>query len=277
MKPYKIELDDFSGPMDLLLYLVRREEVAIEELSIAKITEQYLAFLEQVREVDVDGAGDYLVMAAQLLQLKTRALLPEAPEEAIAPEEPYTRNDLIQNLLEYKRLQEHARLLQAHGARALLRFERRSERRIEEIPLRNVDVWDLVTAYRLLQQQLGERTGEEAVVEADPEPLHVHVARLRERLRDAGAGVDFHTLLGPEAERGTLVASFLALLELIRTGDARANQEAPFGSLRVRETTDEERAALALPEEDADEGQDTDEAEAVGAGEEPSGAVISEL
>ena len=146
-----------------------------------------------------------------------------------------------------------------------------------------MDVWDLVTAYRLLQQQLGERTGEEAVVEADPEPLHVHVARLRERLRDAGAGVEFRTLLGPEAERGTLVASFLALLELIRTGYAGASQEAPFESLRVRETTEEERAALALPEEDqaveedADKDQDTDQAEAVGAGEDPTSTAISEL
>jgi segregation and condensation protein A len=235
---YKVELDDFAGPLDLLLYLVRKEEVRIEALPIARITEQYLRFIEAIPAVDLDRAGDFLVMAAQLLEWKARALLPvpsppRAEGEGAAP----GPSTLVNELLAYRELKERSRLLEARAEEAAHRFGRESPRTIEEVPaLRNVDLWDLVTAFLRLEKEIGAREAERVVAE-DETPLHVYVERLRSRLDAAlaaGAAIPFRALFEGEIPgRSEMVATFLALLEVIRLGHARARQGGAFGEIEI--------------------------------------------
>jgi segregation and condensation protein A len=231
---YKVSLEQFEGPLDLLLHLVRKEEVEIEALPIARLTEQYLRHVERLEQVDLDRAGDYLVMAAQLLEWKARALLPAppaAPEEADAAEEGRAR--LIQELLEYRALKERAALLGEKADARARRFERETERRFEDaLTLKNVDIWDLVTAFQRLEKAIGELP-ETRVLEADDAPLSFFVDRLRERLAGAPGPVAFASLFEGAGSRVTLVATFLALLELVRLGEARARQADTFGEIAI--------------------------------------------
>jgi segregation and condensation protein A len=230
---YRVELDDFAGPLDLLLYLVRKEEVEVEALPLARVTEQYLAFLDRLGEVDLERAGDYLVMAAQLVALKARSLLPDAEADTEDELEPaFDRSHLVEELLEYRKLKEEARFLSELEDVATLRHARAEPRHIREVPLRHVDLWDLVTAFQRLERQVAARPGE-TVVEADDTPLAVYVEALRGRLEGAPDGVPFSALFGEAPRKAQLVATFLALLELIRLGEARAHQENPFSEIRV--------------------------------------------
>lgn len=233
---YKVELEEFAGPLDLLLYLVRKEEVRIEALPIARITEQYLRFVESIPAVDLDRAGDYLVMAAQLLEWKARALLPaEAAPAAGGPAED-PRAELVKDLLEYRELKERAKLLETKADEAARRFGRESPRVIEEAPtLKNVDLWDLVTAFQRLEKEIGA-LGAERLIGEDDLPLAVYVDRVRDRLRGAaaeGGAVRFRALFDERPSRGELVATFLALLELVRLGEVRARQSESFGEIDI--------------------------------------------
>src|SRR5512136_2591076 len=125
MTDYRVNLDIFAGPLDLLLYLVRKEEVDIYDIPIAEITDQYLQYLEMLKQLDIDLAGDFLVMAATLMEIKSAMLLPRAePEqmgEAVAGD---PRAELIRQLLEYKKFKDAANLLDAAAERHLERFGR---------------------------------------------------------------------------------------------------------------------------------------------------------
>lgn len=231
---YRVSLEEFEGPLDLLLHLVRKEEVEIEALPIARLTEQYLRHVEGLEKVDLDRAGDYLVMAAQLLEWKARALLPAppagAPEDEAAEE---ARAKLVQELLAYRELKERASLLGEKAEARARRFERESERTFEEaLTLRNVDIWDLVTAFQRLEKAIGELPATQ-VLEADEAPLSFFVDRLRERLAGGAGAIAFSALFAGAGSRMTLVATFLALLELIRLGEARARQDAAFGEIAI--------------------------------------------
>lgn len=241
---YRVQLDDFTGPMDLLVYLVHRQEVSIAELKVGELTAQYLTFMDQADTIDVNAAGDYLVMAAQLLQMKTRALLPPEEVSDDGGDDTLTRDSLIRGLLDFRRLQDESRVLDKARELADQRYGRTSERRFEDVPLRNVDVWDLVTAFRQLQEQLGRKERSTRIVEADDQPLYVHVSRLRDRLSQATAALSFCDLIDDPESRASLVASFLALLELIRLHEVRALQGETFGEIRIAPTTEAERAEL---------------------------------
>ncbi|HVY62749.1 MAG TPA: segregation/condensation protein A [Planctomycetota bacterium] len=233
---YKIELAEFAGPLDLLLYLVRKEEVEIEALPLARITEQYLRFVESIPQVDLDRAGDFLVMAAQLLEWKARALLP-VPRPESEEAEVRARSELVADLLEYRDLKERARLLETRADEAARRYGRTSPRTYEDVPtIKNVDLWDLVTAFQRIEKEIGSLLPERHIAE-DEAPLAIFVERVRERLGEALAsgatGVPFRSLFPEKPLRGELVATFLALLELIRLGEARARQAGTFGEIEI--------------------------------------------
>jgi len=269
-----VKLDEFAGPLDLLLYLIRKEEVEVEALPVARVTEQYLAYLEKVPATDLDRAGEFLVYASTLLNLKARALLPKAedPGAAGAGEPPTEQARLVRELLEYRDIREKSRRLEELGEVQAHRFGRISPRREGEPgdPLAEVDLWDLVTAFDRLAREvsLEERTH---VVE-DEVPLAVYVERLRARLAAArggggrgagegggggsgagggggggGRGVAFRALFDAAPTRAELVAIFLSLLELIRTGEARAVQAGPFGEIRIEAVATDEGGSSPSP------------------------------
>ena len=119
---YKVDLEEFSGPLDLLLYLIRQDEVDITHISIARITDQYLAHLEVLQMVNVNLAGEFLLMAATLMEIKSRMLLPRAEEEAQEEEDP--RSDLIRQLMEYKKFKDAARQLSGRAEQQALKYLR---------------------------------------------------------------------------------------------------------------------------------------------------------
>ena len=152
MADYRVNLDIFAGPLDLLLYLVRKEEVDIYDIPIAGITDQYLHYLELLRELDIDLAGDFLVLAATLMEIKSAMLLPRAEPEQVGQDESVDpRAELIRQLLEYKRFKDAANLLDAAAERHQERFgrptslvDRLTPDAEPEVDMDQVSVWDLL-------------------------------------------------------------------------------------------------------------------------------------
>ncbi len=261
---YEVELEQFAGPLDLLLYLVRKEEVEVESLPIARITERYLQHLEKMPLVDLDRAGEFLVMASTLLGLKARALLPKEAAEAAAgtgdeagaapkDESQRGRERIVQLLLEYRTLREQTRALEEQGDLFAKRYGREAaspsprgegfgegalpdtgahagER---DVPIVGGDLWDLATAFARIEHELSLGSPDAQVLAADV-PIERYADRLREHLAAAGPdGLEFQRFFQKLASRHELVAMFVALLELVRRGEARALQVGPFGEIRI--------------------------------------------
>lgn len=233
---YRVELDVFHGPLDLLLYLVRRSEVDIRELPIREITGQFLEFLEVLGFIDLDLAGDFVAMASTLVEIKSRTVLPQ-PEEETEPEvtdDP--RSELIQQLLEYKRFKEASAALEERAAQWQERYPRLSDDRprVGKDPaadrIREVELWDLVSALgRVLRRKVVE---EEARIRYDETPISVYVERIGTRVRQEGR-VAFSSFFENTNQRSVIVGLFLAVLELLAKHDFRAEQPVDFGEIWI--------------------------------------------
>jgi segregation and condensation protein A len=230
---YLVNLDVFRGPLDLLLYLVKHNEVDICDIPIAKVTEQFHEYLEAIQLIDVERAGDFLVMAATLMEIKSKMLLPRsegAPEEEADP-----RSELVRQLIEYKKFKDAAALLETQAERHLCRLPRQPL----EVPappdpalqpLRSVELWDLVSAFgRLMRETLALQPKQ---IVMDETPMEVHMDRILRRL-GAEPRVAFADLFTPPYSRGRLLGLFLAILELIKGRRAVAEQPEPFGPIWV--------------------------------------------
>jgi segregation and condensation protein A len=228
---YQVDLDTFRGPLDLLLYLVKRHEVDICDIPIAKVTEQFLEYLRVLEMVDVERAGDFLVMASTLMEIKSKMLLPrsELPEE----EEADPRQELVRQLMEYKQFKDAAALLDAQAERQLCRLPRRPVEMPAapdpaQQPLRAVELWDLVSAFgRLMRETLALQPQQ---IVMDETPIHVHQARILEML-ETTPRLAFAAVFTPPRTRGRLVGLFLAVLELIKTRRLAAEQDEVFGAI----------------------------------------------
>jgi len=233
--PCTVKLDLFEGPLDLLLHLIKRSEVQITDVRIAAITDQYLAMLDELPELNLDGAGEYLVMAATLTYLKSRELLP-ATEDEDDGEEDDPRAALVQQLLEYQRFREVAVEL---GERPILTrdvFAAAGEAapppgpdEPQPPPVRDASLADLLDALReVLRRRTPPRAHEVSA------PVRLSVAQCVQRIlaRFAVADeVEFIGLFEPEAPRGEVIVTFLALLELIKLRILRARQGEQFGPI----------------------------------------------
>jgi segregation and condensation protein A len=225
---YLVELETFRGPLDLLLYLVKRNEVDIRDIPVARVAEQFNSYLDALRTIDVEWAGEFLVMAATLMEIKSRMLLPR-PEEA-AEEEADPRQELVRQLLEYKKYKDAAALLEAHAERQLSRLARQpvEPAAAAQKTLRRVELWDLVSAFgRLMRETIALQPSQIVV---DETPLHVHIERVLERLATQPR-MPFADLFTPPHTRGRLVGLFLAMLELIKTRRVTAEQDEAFGPI----------------------------------------------
>jgi segregation and condensation protein A len=228
---YQVNLDVFRGPLDLLLYLVKRHEVDVCDIPIARVTEQFLEHLRVLETIDVERAGDFLVMAATLMEIKSKMLLPRGDEPGTEEEDP--RQELVRQLMEYKKYKDAAALLEEQAERhgrmlARLPVEARAGVDPATQPLRQVELWDLVSAFgRLMRETLALQPQQ---IVADHTPIQVYMEQILGQLAAHGR-LPFSALFTPPHSRARLVGLFLALLELIKGRSAAAEQSEPFGDI----------------------------------------------
>ncbi len=232
---YQVKLEVFEGPLDLLLHLIKKNEVEVYDIPVARITEQYLAYVNLMQDMNLDVAGEYLVMAATLTHIKSRMLLPPSEADAEDPDED-PRADLVQQLVEYQRYREAALAL---GERPVL--TRDVFRREPEVPerdagegvrLRDVTLADLLEAFRdVLERSLRESFHEIVNEEISVgECVEVIVRRLT-----IDGPLRFRDLFAGSPSRRRLVATFLALLELVKGQAIRARQDEDGGDIMLFE------------------------------------------
>ena len=238
---YTVHLDTvFQGPMDLLLHLIREQEVEIYEIEIHTVVRGYLAYLEQMAKLDIELAGDFLVMASTLMAIKSRSLLPR--EEVNLEEELDPRDELIQRLVEYRRFKEasddlHDRHIERNRCFPRGNHEELPKEEIERtIDLGELTHWDLLSTYsRLLRETMQDRP-HRVVSEGRPMRYYVdRIARTVRSLRDTTlTGLMCELGEGEPVDRDTLVGSFCALLELIKIGVVKVQQEEDHGEISIK-------------------------------------------
>ena len=229
---YQVKLEMFEGPLDLLLHLIREHQLNILDIPIATITDEYLRYLALMQELDLEVAGDFLLMAATLIHIKSKMLLP--PEEAAegeGAEEEDPRAELVDRLLEYKKFKDAAQTLGLlESEQALL--HRRGAPAIEltvEGPL-SVSLFELMRAFR----DVLRRADVPAPLEITPEELNVgqRIVLLLDRLA-AESPLEFTNLFAGSTRRVEIIVTFLALLELLRRRLASARQAEPMGPIMI--------------------------------------------
>lgn len=232
---YTVRLDSFEGPLDLLLHLIKKNEVEICDIPIAVITRQYLEYLELMKELNLEVAGEFLVMASTLLQIKSRMLLPATEEDETGEvEEDDPRAELIRRLMEYQRYKDAAAVL---GARELLGrdiFSRsiplpeELQQKESDEPLQ-VELFDLVEAFRQILSKVPFEHFHDVISETIS--VAERIGRILDLL-DSSDSVLFDDIFNEEPHsRELLIATFLALLELCKLKSVKVAQSAPFGPL----------------------------------------------
>ena len=254
---YKVNLDVFEGPLDLLLYLIRREELDIYDIPIERITAAYMEFLDDARRLNLDIAGEFIVMAATLMVIKSRMLLPVSRRTAEEPEEDWVdpRLDLVRQLIEYKKFKDAAIKFETLEALVANAFDYGGGRpKFEKTPadalgaLAGLDIYDLLTAFQAVVARANEVPHEElkGVRFSVPEKMDFVLERAR---RDGQ--VSFLSLFDPErSPKGEIIVTFLALLELLRQHRVIVYQNAAFHEITIvpsREHPDD--APLEAPDD----------------------------
>ena len=226
---HHFELANFAGPLDLLLHLVQKEEMDIREVSLVRICDQYLAHLKDLKSIDVDTAGEFLVMASMLMGIKARSLLPR--EEVDLARELDPEEELIQRLLEYRQLKEATRILDKRSVGRDLIHVSRPLVTDAGVPLEELGLWHLVEAFRkvLADTGLDQQGGRTIVAER---PLSEYIGDLLGRLR-ATPRLEFHEVFRDDTTRLDLIGHFLAVLELMRARMIRVVQSGTFGSIEI--------------------------------------------
>lgn len=236
---YKVKLDVFEGPLDLLLYLIQKEEVDIYDIPIAKITDQYLEYLELMQLMDLNIAGEFLVMAATLMHIKSKMLLP--PDETAEVEaEADPRAELVRRLLEYKKFKEAASELSHMESHQKHFFARvgspaKPEDLDAEPEFFEASLFDLITAFTKVLKDIPKETfyqvikDEFTVSEKIHDILHMIVEK---------RAVFFTDLFRAAKNKFEIVTIFLALLELIKIREVEIIQSAPFAEIEIRKNTE---------------------------------------
>ena len=233
-KDYKVKLEVFEGPLDLLLYLIKRDEIDIYDIPIEHITKQYLEYLEAFKILDLDIAGEFVVMAANLIYIKSRSLLPvhqQAPEEGVEEEDP--RWELVRQLLEYKKFKDAAAHLGEREAVQSAIYNRIPEAPEfqGERPMAEVSIFDLINAFQKVLKRVSKTEDlreifEENFTVSDKIEFVLKMTR-------AGVPLKFTELFADSVSRTEIVVTFLALLELIRLKQLRVTQEEPFAEIEL--------------------------------------------
>jgi len=229
---YEIKLDIFEGPLDLLLYLIKKNEIDIYNIPIALITDQYLQYMEIMRSLNLDLAGEYLVLASTLIHIKSRLLLPQEEKDDLE-EEPDPRAELVKQLLEYQSYKEAALCL---DSRLLLErdvFKRSygiNETDETEDDETELNLFDLVKAF----QKLVSRMDKQELLEINGERMSLsdRINEIMERLAQVQPLL-FTDIIEEIADRRSVIYTLLAILELMKLRMVKAYQSGPFGVIRI--------------------------------------------
>jgi segregation and condensation protein A len=236
MSEYKVKFEVFEGPLDLLLYLIKKEEVDIYEVNLTRLATQFIEYIDTMRLLDLEIAGEFLVMAATLMYIKSRELLPvdqqvqtEGDEEGEDP-----RWELIRQLVEYKKFKDAAAQLAALEERQESVFPRtpgKMEFEPPTAPRSDASIFDLVNAVTAVLQRFNQRPDQRDIFEdkwSVSEKIEVLMRRINEQPR-----LKFSELFAEATSRSEVVVTFLALLELIRLKQLTAVQDSPFGEIDI--------------------------------------------
>jgi segregation and condensation protein A len=241
----QVQLEIFEGPLDLLLHLIKKNEVSITDIPIAAITEQYLATLEVMQSLNLDVAGEFLVMAATLVHIKSRMLLPLTEDEDAEEEGPDPRTELVRRLLEYQRFKDAADHLERRDVLARDVFVRAAPPAEEVDPpgFREVSVFELLTALRRVM----ERLPKDAVHEVSLEKITVRekMTLLLDILRAKGPTL-FESLFAEVKTRMEVVVTFLAMLELVKVRAIRIFQGEMSGPIQIEALADMDQASTLV-------------------------------
>src|SRR2546429_439714 len=223
----QITLGEFEGPLDLLLYLIRQEQINIYDIPVARITDEYLRYLNLMQELDLTVAGDFLVMAAQLIELKSRMLLPRDP---LAEEEDLAdpRTELVNRLLEHEKFKAASQMLWSRATVEQAVFTRAELETDKNNPEVAVGLFDLLTVF----QKILARHKEEVLLEIEREEVSMAemIERLRNMIRSAGE-LNLIEFFERAQSRRELVVAFLSVLELVRLSEISLVQRETFGEI----------------------------------------------
>lgn len=236
MEQNKVQLEIFEGPLDLLLYLVKKEEVDIYQVNLTKIATQFIEYIELMRELDLDVAGEFLVMASTLMYIKSRELLPKEQQAQVEEEEEGEdpRWELIRQLVEYKKFKDAAAQLQVKEAEQeniYARIPGRIELEPETVARPEVSLFDLINAVNAILKRFGEKEKGRDVF-ADPWTVSEKIEHLM-NLSKAKPSMRFSELFAETTSRTEVVVTFLALLELIRMKHLRVLQSEAFSEIEI--------------------------------------------
>ena len=235
---YKVSLDSYNGPLDLLLYLIRKEEVDIYDIPIARVTEQYVMYLDKLQKVDIGLAGDFLVMASTLMYIKSQMLLPRYEmEEGEDIEDP--RLELVNQLLEYKKFKEATSMMSKLSDEKVKRFSRPKDRITHDehedvqLDLGEIGIWKLSQLFAgFMSQTLSDMST--TIVSTDI-PVKVYMDSILQKLTNTQS-VSFKDLFFTSRNKKDIIGFFLALLELVRLSKVRLEQFVDFEEIRVVST-----------------------------------------
>ncbi len=255
---YRVELENFNGPIDLLLYLIKRDELDIYDIPIHLITDSYLGYLEQMRSVsrehgfDINIAGEFLVMAATLMEIKSAMLLPRQEEKpakdgqtTAAQDLSDPRFELVQQLLEYKRLKDNAGLLERQQSDHFNRFPRipatlDGDDEPPPLDMDEVQIWDLLEAFQRLMKDIGTRGPKQHEVTYDETPIDLHAADIEDRLKREPR-LSLRLILTERTSKSEMIGMFLALLELIREKKVLVEHNAETDDFEIVDAPEEHR------------------------------------
>ena len=278
---YRVELDVYNGPMDLLLYLIKRDELDIYDIPISLITRSYLEYVNMLRALDGDEgldinvAGEFMVMAATLMEIKSALLLPHLTE-SVDPNSPSLtaedlsdpRYELVQKLLEYKRFKDSAMLLERKALTHAQRFPRYpvtvdAARPSDEAPpldMEEVQIWDLLDAFNRLMREVGLRKTFHEVI-YDDTPIDLYVADIEDRLARDGR-LTLRQLIMERKNKSEMIGVFLALLELTRQKKVLVSQNETADDIEILPAPEEHRRTYHenMSEDDVDAVEDTPQA-----------------
>ena len=233
---YQVKLDIFEGPLDLLLYLIKKNEVDIYDIPIALITGQYLEYLDLMKELNLDIAGEFLVMASTLLKIKSQTLLPPAEGMGEGEEEADPRAELMEHLLEYQRYKEAAqqlvtRKLLEKDIFTRLQADGPDEEKGDADVLIEATLFDLVDALRKVIER-NDLPEHYMGVAVETVTVRDKIVSILQQLKETPQLV-FQSLFDPLVTRYEIIVTFLAVLELIRLRAIRVFQVQPYGEIRI--------------------------------------------